>query len=91
MAATDPLRDVLEAALFSAYSHGLVRFVRDADEPVVAAFIANYLAANGVTLKEPTPVLLRLQHAEPLYTEDDPDWAAMVSPISDTDGGHDDR
>jgi hypothetical protein len=27
----------------------------------------------------------------PQYTEDDPDWSAMVSPISDTDGGHDDR
>jgi len=28
---------------------------------------------------------------EAQYTEDDPDWSAMVSPISDTDGGHDDR
>jgi hypothetical protein len=27
----------------------------------------------------------------PQYTEDDPDWSAMVSPISDTDGGHDER
>jgi hypothetical protein len=26
----------------------------------------------------------------PQYTEDDPDWSAMVSPISE-DGGHDDR
>ena len=26
----------------------------------------------------------------PQYTEDDPDWAAMVSPISE-DGGHDER
>jgi len=34
-------------------------------------------------LEEPTP--------GPQYTEDDPDWSAMVSPISDTDGGHDDR
>jgi len=27
---------------------------------------------------------LRLQHAEPLYTEDDPDWAAIVSPVVNT-------
>jgi hypothetical protein len=27
----------------------------------------------------------------PQYTEDDPDWSAMVSPISDTDGGHSER
>ena len=45
------------------------------------------VVALRAALEEPTPVLLRLQHAEPLYTEDDPDWAAMVSPISD-DGGH---
>jgi hypothetical protein len=45
----------------------------------------------NAALEEPTPVLLRLQHAEPLYTEDDPDWSDMVSPISEKDGGHDDR
>jgi len=41
----------LEAALFSAYGHGLIRFVRDADESLVAAFIANYLAAEGWSLR----------------------------------------
>jgi len=34
-------------------------------------------------LEDPTP--------GPQYTEDDPDWSAMVSPISETDAGHDDR
>ena len=58
-----------------------------ATEADIAADIAREYAA----LEEPTPVLLRLQHAEPLYTEDDPDWSAMVSPISEKDGGHDDR
>ena len=27
----------------------------------------------------------------PQYTEDDPDWSAMVSPISEKDGGHSER
>ena len=40
---------------------------------------------------EPDFHALRAALEEPLYTEDDPDWSAMVSPISDTDGGHDDR
>jgi hypothetical protein len=40
------------------------------------------IAAIRAALEEPTP--------GPQYTEDDPDWSAMVSPISE-DGGHDDR
>jgi hypothetical protein len=40
-------------------------------------------AALRAALEEPTP--------GPQYTEDDPDWSAMVSPISDTDGGHNER
>jgi hypothetical protein len=38
--------------------------------------------ALRAALEEPTP--------GPLYTEDDPDWSAMVSPISE-DGGHSER
>jgi hypothetical protein len=41
------------------------------------------LTAHVKEVATPTPA--------PQYTEDDPDWAAMVSPISDTDGGHSDR
>jgi hypothetical protein len=59
--------------------------------PGFAGDMAAGIAAEYAALEEPTPVLLRLQHAEPLYTEDDPDWSAMVSPISEKDGGHDDR
>jgi hypothetical protein len=45
--------------------------------------VANEPSLWRAALEEPTPA--------PQYTEDDPDWSAMVSPISDTDGGHDDR
>ena len=41
------------------------------------------VAREYAALEEPPP--------GPQYTEDDPDWSAMVSPISEKDGGHDDR
>jgi hypothetical protein len=54
---------------------------------------ALYREANGYS--PDTPVLARAALEEPTpgpqYTEDDPDWSAMVSPISDTDGGHSER
>jgi hypothetical protein len=41
-----------------------------------------FLADVTITHSEPPPA--------PQYTEDDPDWSAMVSPISE-DGGHSER
>jgi len=59
-------------------------------------------AALRAALEEPTPGPKNCPHGVPIapawtcgycapqYTEDDPDWSAMVSPISE-DGGHDER
>ena len=71
------LREAVDAALFDAE-------MDDSHPGCRAKWRRVAMGAFAIAaLEEPTP--------GPQYTEDDPDWSAMVSPISDTDGGHDDR
>jgi hypothetical protein len=97
----DPCAELREAALAVCFSDLRDGF-QDGDDIVLRWFgnIADWQRLRAA-LEEPTPQLLRDGPYDdwskpeeptpgPQYTEDDPDWSAMVSPISE-DGGHDER
>ena len=87
-------QEVLDRWLFSAWSHRLIRFVNDADEATVAAFLLNMAAAEGWELRRvydisttgPMPDLA-LNVPLPAFVPDDSEaLRAVVHAARDVDG-----